>query len=141
MKKLFSQFFGQSIIIYVPASLQAKTNYMTQALRRDMKSRLQVTLRRTNVRENSLWASGTSSHEKTAVRERMIYLLYSRQFSLTRKSINIDDFVYSKFHSFLVWFGTIVSDATIACKTFSNKTFFMILKSIFKGIVYNLKKC
>ena len=71
----------------------------------------------------------------------MIYLLYSRQFSLTRKSINIDDFVYSKFHSFLVWFGTIVSDATIACKTLSNKTFFMILKSIFKGIVYNLKKC
>ena len=81
------------------------------------------------------------SHEKTAVRERMIYLLYSRQFSLTRKSINIDDFVYSKFHSFLVWFGTIVSDATIACKPFSNKTFFMILKSIFKCIVYNLKKC
>ena len=54
MKKLFSQVFGQSIIIYLPASLQAKTNYMTQALRRDMKSRLQVTLRRTNVRENSL---------------------------------------------------------------------------------------
>ena len=106
-----------------------------------MKSCLQVTLRRTNVRENSLWAAGTSIHEKTAVRERMVYLLYLRQFSLKGKSINIHDFVYSKFHYFLVWFGTIVSDATIACKPFSNKTFFMILKSIFKDIEYNLKKC
>ena len=38
-------------------------------------------------------------------------------------------------------FGTIVSDATIACKPFLNKTLFMILESIFKDIVYNLKKC
>ena len=59
--------------LYLP-HYRGKLTIWHKPLRRDMKC-LQVTLRRTNVRENSLWASCISSHEKMAVRERMIYFL------------------------------------------------------------------
>ena len=90
--------------LYLP-HYRRKLTIWHKPLRRDMKC-LQVTLRRTNVRENSLWASCTSSHERTAVRERMICLLYSRLFSLTRKSLLI--FTISYRQSFILfWFSLV----------------------------------
>ena len=108
-------------------------------MRHDMKC-LQVTLRRTNLRESSLWASCTSSQEKTAVRERIIYFLYSRQFLLTR---SLFKFTISYPQSFILcWFSFVwlflMQKYLVSLN--SNKNFFMILKSINKGIVYKRRK-
>ena len=108
-------------------------------MRHDMKC-LQVTLRRTNVRESSLWASCTSSQEKTAVRERIVYFLYSRQFLLTR---GLFKFTISYPQSFILcWFSFVwlflMQKYLVSLS--SNKIFFMILKSIDKGIVYKRRK-
>ena len=101
---------------------------------------LQVTLRRTKVRESSLWASCTSSQEKTTVRERMIYFLYSRQFLLTR---SLFKFTISYPQSFILcWFSFVwfflMQKYLVSLS--SNKIFFMILKSIDKCIVNKRRK-
>ena len=72
-------------------------------LRHDMKC-LQVTLRRTNcVKVLYERASCTSSQEKTAVIEPIIYFLYSRQFSFIR---SLFKFMISYPQSFILyWFS------------------------------------
>ena len=107
-------------------------------MRHDMK--MFALCHRTNVRESSLWESCTSSREKTAVRERMIYFLYSRQFLLTR---SLFKFTISYPQSFILcWFSFVwlflMQKYLVSLS--SNKIFFMILKSIDKGIVYKRRK-
>ena len=87
-----------------------------------------------------LWESCTSSQEKTAVRERMIYFLYSRQFLLTR---SLFKFTISYPQSFILcWFSFVwlFPMQKYLVSLSSNKIFFMILKSIDKGIVYKRRK-